>query len=243
MNVIPYEKMDGIPDEKPDAVRKMFNSIALRYDLMNDIMTGGLHRRWKRLAVKESLGNNKGMALDLACGTGDLGLIFVSSGAEKVICIDFSERMLDVARMKAKRKAVTGRLSYSRTDALNLPFPDATFDSVATGFSLRNVDGIAEMFEEVQRVLIPGGRFAVLELAHMKSSLTGKILNFYFKKIIPPLGGIITGDRAAYDYLPESTSNVPDVDELKLLLANIGFSNVKFRSVGWGSVVIISGEK
>ncbi|MCH7619398.1 MAG: bifunctional demethylmenaquinone methyltransferase/2-methoxy-6-polyprenyl-1,4-benzoquinol methylase UbiE [Candidatus Marinimicrobia bacterium] len=243
VNVIPYEKRDGIPDEKPDAVRKMFNSIALRYDLMNDIMTGGLHRRWKRLAVKESLGKNKGMALDLACGTGDLGLIFARSGAEKVICIDFSERMLDVARMKAKRKAVTKRLSFSRTDALNLPFPDATFDSVATGFSLRNVDGIAEMFKEVQRVLKPGGRFAVLELAHMKSSLTGKIFNFYFKKIIPLLGGIITGDRAAYDYLPESISNVPGVDELELLLANTGFSNVKFRLLGWGSVVIISGEK
>ncbi len=243
MNVIPYEKKDGIPVEKADAVRKMFNSIALRYDLMNDIMTGGLHRRWKRLAVKESLGKKKGIALDLACGTGDLGLIFARSGAEKVICIDFSERMLEVARMKAKRKAVTKRLSFSRTDALNLPFPDATFDSVATGFSLRNVDGIAEMFKEVQRVLKPGGLFTVLELAHMKSSLTGKILNFYFKKIIPPIGGIVTRDRAAYDYLPESISNVPDVDKLEVKMINSGFSNVRFRSVGWGSVVIISGEK
>ncbi len=98
MNVIPYEKKDGIPDEKSDAIRKMFNSIALRYDLMNDIMTGGLHRRWKRLTVKESLGEKKGLALDLACGTGDLGLIFARSGAEKVVCIDFSEKMLEKAR-------------------------------------------------------------------------------------------------------------------------------------------------
>ena len=243
MNVIPYEKRDGKSVEKSDAVRKMFNSIALRYDLMNDIMTAGLHRRWKSLAVKESLGEKKGLALDLACGTGDLGLIFARTGAEKVICIDFSEKMLDVARMKAERKAVTKRVSFGRADALDLPFPDATFDSVATGFSLRNIDGIAEMIREVQRVLKPGGRFAVLELAHMKSSLTGKVFNFYFKKIIPPLGGMITRDRAAYDYLPESLSNVPGVDELKLLLANTGFSNIRLKSVGWGSVVIISGEK
>ena len=180
VNVIPYEKRDGISDEKPDAVRKMFNSIALRYDLMNDIMTGGLHRRWKRLAVKESLGKNKGMALDLACGTGDLGLIFARAGAEKVVCIDFSEKMLNFARMKAERESVTKRVSFSRADALDLPFPDATFDSVATGFSLRNVDGIAELFREVQRVLKPGGRFAVFELAHIKSSLTGKIFYFFF---------------------------------------------------------------
>lgn len=243
MNVIPYEKRDGKSVEKSDAVRKMFNSIAFRYDLMNDIMTAGLHRRWKRLAVKESLGEKKELALDLACGTGDLGLIFARAGAEKVVCIDFSEKMLNFARMKAERESVTKRVSFSRADALDLPFPDATFDSVATGFSLRNVDGIAEMFREVQRVLKPGGRFTVLELAHMKSSLTGKIFDFYFKKIVPPLGGIITKDRAAYDYLPESLSNVPGVDELELLLANTGFSNVRLKSVGWGSVVIISGEK
>ena len=243
VKVIPYEKRDGKSVEKSDAVRKMFNSIALRYDLMNDIMTVGLHRRWKRLTVKKSLGEKKELALDLACGTGDMGLIFSRSGVERVVCIDFSEKMLDVARMKAERKSVTKRLAFSRADALDLPFPNATFDSVATGFSLRNLDGIAEMFREAQRVLKPGGRFAILELAHMRSSLTGKIFNFYFKKIIPPLGGIITGDRAAYDYLPESISNVPGVDELELLLANTGFSNVGFRLLGWGSVVIISGEK
>ena len=243
MNVIPYEKKDGTPVEKPDAVRKMFNSIAFRYDLMNDIMTAGLHRRWKRLTVKESLGEKKGLALDLACGTGDLGLIFARSGIEKVVCIDFSEKMLDVARMKAERKSVTKRVSFGRADALDLPFPDAVFDSVATGFSLRNIDGISELFKEAERVLKPGGRFAVLELAHMKSSLTGKIFNFYIKKIIPPLGGIITRDRAAYDYLSESLSNVPGVDELKLLLENAGFSDMRSKLVGWESVVIISGEK
>ena len=242
MTLIPYRKENDSSMEKAEAVQLMFDSIAHRYDLLNDLMTAGMHRRWKQLTIKEVVGDGVESVLDVACGTGDLGFLFKKSGVEKVIGIDFSENMLNVA-MRRKNDKKQEYVLFSRADALGLPFRDDLFDAVATGFSLRNVDGIGKMFDEVYRVLRPGGRFASLELTQMKSGVMNSLFRIYFNKIVPILGGFITGDREAYDYLPESIANVPDAEEVGIMMEQVGFSSIKVKKLGFGSVAIVSGSK
>ena len=242
MAVLPYQKENDSSMKKAEAVQLMFDSIAHRYDLLNDLMTAGMHRRWKHLTVKEAAGDGTNNVLDIACGTGDLGFLFKKSGVEKVIGIDFSENMLKVAARKVNEKERDNVL-FSRADALELPFQDDLFDAVATGFSLRNVDGIEKMFGEVYRVLKPGGRFASLELTEIKSSVIGGLLRIYFYNVVPILGGIITGDREAYDYLPESIANVPKAEEVGIMMEQAGFSSIKVKKLGFGSVALIRGIK
>ncbi len=242
MTLIPYQDKNDIREEKSEAIRRMFDSIAHRYDLLNDLMTARMHRRWKLLTVREVIGNKTDCVLDIACGTGDIGFLFKNSGVEKVIGIDFSENMLEVAIDRGSEKERKNVL-FSRADALELPFQDESFDSVATGFSLRNVDGIGEMFSEAYRVLKPGGRFASVELTHMKSVLFGKLFGIYFNKIVPILGGFITGDREAYDYLPESIANVPNAKDVGRMMEEVGFRFIRVRKLGFGSVALVSGSK
>ena len=242
MPLIPYQKESESLMEKAEAIQLMFNSIAHRYDLLNDLMTAGMHRRWKLLTIKEVLGDGVESVLDIACGTGDLGFLFKKSGVEKVIGIDFSENMLKVA-MRKENKKKRENVYFSRADALGLPFQNDLFDAVATGFSLRNVDGIGKMFGEAYRVLKPGGRFASLELTQMKSGVMNSLFRIYFNKIVPILGGSITGDREAYDYLPESIANVPDAEEVGIMMEQVGFSSIKVKKLGFGSVAIVSGSK
>ena len=242
MAVQPYQKENDSSMKKAEAVQLMFDSIAHRYDLLNDLMTAGMHRRWKRLTVKEAVGNGANSALDIACGTGDLGFLFKKSGVEKVTGIDFSENMLKVAARKVSEKERENVL-FSRADALELPFQDDLFEAVATGFSLRNVDGISKMFAEVFRVLKPGGRFVSLELTHMKSAVIGGLFRIYFNNIVPILGGFITGDREAYDYLPESIANVPNAEEVGIMMEQVGFSSINVKKLGFGSVALVRGIK
>jgi len=242
MAVLPYQKENDSSMNKAEAVQLMFDSIAHRYDLLNDLMTAGMHRRWKRLTVKEAFGSGTNSVLDIACGTGDLGFLFEKSGVEKVIGIDFSENMLKVAARKVSEKELEN-VSFSRADALELPIQDETFEAVATGFSLRNVDGIGKMFGEIYRVLKPGGRFVSLELTHIKSPVIGGLFRIYFNRIVPILGGFITGDREAYDYLPESIANVPKAEEVGIMMEQIGFSSIKVKKLGFGSVALVSGSK
>ena len=242
MPLIPYQKESESLMEKAEAIQLMFNSIAHRYDLLNDLMTAGMHRRWKLLTIKEVLGDGVESVLDIACGTGDLGFLFKKSGVEKVIGIDFSENMLKVAAHKVIEKERDSVL-FSRADALELPFQDELFEAVVTGFSLRNVDGIEKMFGEVYRVLKPGGRFASLELTEIKSSVIGGLFRIYFDNIVPILGGFITGVREAYDYLPESIANVPKAEDVGIMMEQAGFSSIKVKKLGFGSVALIRGIK
>ena len=242
MAVLPYQKENESSMKKAEAVQLMFDSIAHRYDLLNDLMTAGMHRRWKRLTVKDAIGNGTNRVLDIACGTGDLGFQFKRSGVTKVIGIDFSENMLKIAARKVSENERENVL-FSRADALELPFQDDTFEAVATGFSLRNVDGIKKLFGEVYRVLKPGGRFVSLELTHIKSAVIGGLFRVYFNRIVPILGGFITGDREAYDYLPESIANVPKADEVGIMMEQVGFRSINVKKFGFGSVALVSGSK
>jgi len=243
MSVIPYADKDKAPLEKKEAVRRMFDNIAGRYDLMNDIMTAGFHRRWKNLAAREVCRDGAIRVLDIACGTGDIGFMIEKIGVKEIYSADLSIEMLKEAKKRAEKKNRSERLSFSRMDALKLPFRDETFDSVITGFSLRNVDGIAEMFGEVHRVLKSGGKFASLEITPMRSSFFGKIFSFYFNKIVPFVGGIISGDKKAYEYLPESVANVPNADRIAEMMAEAGLTSVIVKRMGMGTVALVSGNK
>lgn len=243
MSVIPYADREKAPLEKREAVRRMFDSIAGRYDLMNDIMTAGFHRRWKTLAAREVCQGGANCVLDVACGTGDIGFAVEKFGVKEIFSVDLSFGMLKEAKNRAERRNLSERLSFSRTDALKLPFRDDTFDSVITGFSLRNVDGIAEMFGEVHRVLKKGGKFASLEISPVRGSLFSRMFDIYFKKIVPFVGGIVTGDQKAYDYLPESVANVPDADRVAKMMQEAGFTTVLVKRMGMGTVALVSGKK
>lgn len=243
MSPIPYADKEKAPLEKKEAVRQMFDNIAGRYDLMNDIMTAGFHRRWKTLAAREVCRDGVNRVLDIACGTGDIGFRIEKIGVKEIYSADLSIEMLKEARKRAEQKNRSELHSFSRTDALKLPFRDETFDSVITGFSLRNVDGIAEMFSEVHRVLKNGGMFASLEITPVRSSLFSKVFNVYFNKIVPFVGGIVTGDKMAYEYLPESVANVPDADRVAEMMEEAGLTSVNVKRMGMGTVALISGNK
>ena len=243
MSVIPYADKEKAPLEKKEAVQRMFDNIAGRYDLMNDIMTAGFHRRWKTLAAREVCRKGANRVLDIACGTGDIGFLVEKYGVKEIYSADLSIEMLKEAKKKAEKRNRSERFSFGRMDALKLPFRDETFDSVITGFSLRNVDGIAEMFGEVHRVLRNGGKFASLEITPMKSSLFSKMFAVYFKKIVPFVGGLITGDKKAYDYLTESVANVPDADRVAVMMEEAGFTSVTVKRMGMGTVALVSGKK
>ena len=243
MSVIPYADKENAPLKKKEAVRKMFDNIAGRYDLMNDIMTAGFHRRWKMLTAREVYQNGTNRVLDIACGTGDIGFAVEKFGVKEVYSADLSIEMLKEAKKRAKKKNISERFSFSRLDALKLPFRDETFDSAITGFSLRNVDGIDKMFGEVYRILKKGGKFASLEITPMRSSIFSKMFNLYFKKVVPLVGGIVTGDKKAYDYLPESVANVPNADRIAEMMEDAGLTSVFVKRLGMGSVAIVSGNK
>ena len=243
MSVIPYADKEKSPVEKKEAVRKMFDNIAGRYDLMNDIMTAGFHRRWKMLTAREVYQDGINRVLDIACGTGDIGFAIEKFGVKEIYSGDLSSEMLKEAKKRAEKKNISERFSFNSMDALKLPFRDETFDSVITGFSLRNVDGIDKMFSEVYRVLKKGGKFASLEITSMKSSIFSKMFDLYFKKVVPFVGGIVTGDKKAYEYLPESVANVPDASKVAEMMEDTGLTSIFVKRLGMGTVAIVSGIK
>lgn len=221
---------------KSQRVRAMFSRIAARYDLMNRIMTLGLDGGWRREAAR--LAEPAGaMALDVGTGTGDLAIALARASARAVVGVDFVEEMLGAARRKSAGSDVGARVRFVNADALQLPFADATFDCVVNGFVLRNVGDLRGGLEEMARVLKPGGRLVCLELTHPPRSIA-PFFELYFGRLVPFVGGIITGQPAAYKYLPASLAPLPDAVQLARLLGDIGFRQVDYQLVGGGTVAI-----
>ena len=218
--------------DKVKAVRRMFDAIAPRYDLVNRVMTFGMDVGWRRKAVA-SLGiRMDALVLDVACGTGDFCRETERIGGRPV-GLDMSMGMLAVARTTAP--LVQG-------DALQTPFGDGLFDAITCGFALRNVADIKELFVEFARVLRPGGRIAVLEVSEPEARVPRAVHSFYFRKMVPLIGGALS-DRDAYSYLPASTAYLPTRRVLIELVQSAGFSDANSRSVGFGAAQIITGTK
>jgi demethylmenaquinone methyltransferase / 2-methoxy-6-polyprenyl-1,4-benzoquinol methylase len=213
----------------PEAVQSMFDRIAPVYDLMNRLMTAGLDLRWRRLAA-EAVVRSGDRVLDAACGTGDFAVADLKAGAGRVTGVDFSERMLVRARRKEPR------VDWVSGDLLALPFPDASFDAATVGFGVRNVADLELSLRELRRVLVPGGRLAILEITRPRGILR-PFYSLWFDRIVPLLGRLLPGG-SAYTYLPASVKRFPDTERLAVLLRGAGFGDVRIRLLG-GSIVAL----
>jgi demethylmenaquinone methyltransferase / 2-methoxy-6-polyprenyl-1,4-benzoquinol methylase len=219
-------------NEKVRAVRRMFDAIAPRYDLVNRVMTFGMDVRWRRKGVA-SLGlRADDLVLDVACGTGDFCREVERRGG-RAVGIDMSFGMLAEARTTAP---------LIQGDALQMPFRAGLFDAITCGFALRNVADIKELLVEFARVLKPGGRIAILEVSEPQGRAPRAVHHFYFRRVVPLIGGLLS-NRDAYSYLPASTVYLPDRRALIELVQAAGFPDAATRPVGLGAAQIITGTK
>jgi demethylmenaquinone methyltransferase/2-methoxy-6-polyprenyl-1,4-benzoquinol methylase len=217
-------------------VRAMFARIVPRYDLVNRLMTMGLDRRWRRetAAIVRPSG---AFALDIATGTGDLALELARQGAHAVVGADFCADMLTAAIGKAARTDAAGKITFVAGDTTRLPFHDDTFDCVVNGFMLRNVTDLPAAFGELGRVLKPGGRLACLDLTPPRGPLHG-LFGFYIGRIVPLLGGAVSGHYFAYRWLGQSLRPHPDADTMAAIMRAAGLGEVGYRLIGFGTVAI-----
>lgn len=229
---------------KADDVRTMFDRIAGRYDLMNRVMTLGIDRRWRNAAVRAAKVDPSTRALDVCCGTGDISFLLAEAGCEHVTGVDFSPNMLEQARRRQKGHrdgAAAQRIDFVQGDALALPFDDASFDVVTVSFGVRNVEDLSLAFREFARVARPGARIVCLEITRPKSRLFNWFYDIWFDRVVPLLGAIVSRDKAAYTYLPESTKSFPRPPQLADVIRAAGITDVRWRRFGGGIVALHSG--
>ncbi len=238
------DKESATTSEQARRVREMFATIAGRYDLLNHLLSGNIDKRWRRLVAKALvtiLADADAQVLDVACGTGDLSFTLRESGRANVIGIDFCRPMLAVAKSKATRG--DSLVPFVEGDALALPFDDCSFEATTIAFGLRNLASVEAGFKELLRVLKPGGRLAVLEFSKPKTPLLRSLFKLYFTRLLPVFGGLISGSRSAYEYLPDSVSRFPDQGELASLMTEAGFEEVSFQNLTGGIAALHLGTR
>ena len=233
-------------DEKARYVASMFDRISGRYDLMNTVMTGGLHHLWRWKTTAVAVRGGGGEALDIATGTGDLAWELADRPTiSRVVGLDFAAQMLAQARRKArKHPRQSDRVHWARADAVNLPFQDDRFWCVTCGFGLRNFYDIEAALREMARVIVPGGRVVILDIVPVVGSdWLSRLFQWYFRKAVPWLGSLLAGSREAYAYLPESVEHYMTPQELAAMMERVGLRNVGYRKMGLGTVAMHAGEK
>lgn len=228
-----YERV--APQEKTRRVRGVFDSVATRYDLMNDLMSGGMHRLWKRYAITLLGLRADHVVLDLAGGTGDLARLIARRGGQ-AWCCDINARMLARGRDRAIDDGEVAGLRYVQADAERLPFAAATFDRLIIGFGLRNVTHKSAALAEMVRVLKPGGRAVVLEFSTVQAPWLAQLYDAYSFKILPRVGAVVARDADSYRYLAESIRVHPDQDALTLMMERAGFVAVRHHNLLAGVV-------
>lgn len=221
----------------------MFAGIAGRYDLLNHLLSGNIDKRWRRIvAAKLQPSLTKGTrALDVACGTGDLSIVLDSAGEAEVIGIDFCRPMLELAAQKVS--ATSRSIPFIEGDALCLPFAGRSFDVVTIAFGLRNLSSVEDGLSELCRVLKPGGRIAILEFSRPSVPGLRGLFQFYFTRVLPRIGGLLSGSRGAYEYLPDSVSKFPDQQSLADMMRKTGFKGVEFQNLTGGIAALHTGAR
>jgi demethylmenaquinone methyltransferase/2-methoxy-6-polyprenyl-1,4-benzoquinol methylase len=238
-----YKTVDA--KEKVKLVAGVFHSVAAKYDLMNDLMSGGVHRLWKRFTIELSGVRPGNKVLDIAGGTGDLTAKFsrIVGREGKVVLADINDSMLKVGRDKLIDKGIVGNVEYVQANAECLPFPDNYFDCVSIAFGLRNVTDKDAALRSMLRVLKPGGRLLVLEFSKPQSAALGKLYDTYSFTALPMLGKLFANDADSYRYLAESIRMHPDQETLKQMMQNAGFARSEYFNMTGGIVALHRGLK
>ncbi|HMQ57313.1 MAG TPA: bifunctional demethylmenaquinone methyltransferase/2-methoxy-6-polyprenyl-1,4-benzoquinol methylase UbiE [Rhizobiaceae bacterium] len=233
-----YGFRDVAPGEKQGMVDEVFHKVARRYDLMNDLMSGGMHRLWKDAAVSWlSPPRRSGWrALDVAGGTGDIAfrIVEASGGLADVTVLDINGSMLDVGRARAEKRKLSGRMEFVEANAEALPFADGVFDAYTIAFGIRNVPDIAKALAEAYRVLKRGGRFICLEFSEVDVAGLDRFYDEWSFKAIPPIGRMVTGDEEPYRYLVESIRKFPKQAAFAEMISAAGFGRVQWRNYSGG---------
>ena len=232
-------------DDKQGLVANVFNSVAKKYDIMNDVMSFGIHRLWKRYTI-DCAGARKGMkVLDIAGGTGDLTAQFSRrvGPTGEVVLADINQAMLDVGRDKLRNMGIVDNVDYVQANAEELPFEDDRFDIITIAFGLRNVTDKQKALESMYRVLKPGGRLLVLEFSKPVPPLLSQAYDFYSFNVLPKMGQLVAGDADSYQYLAESIRMHPDQETLKGMMETAGYEQVTFQNLTGGIVALHRGFK
>jgi demethylmenaquinone methyltransferase / 2-methoxy-6-polyprenyl-1,4-benzoquinol methylase len=231
--------------EGPDKARfvsEMFSRIAARYDLMNGLMTFGMHQAWRRVAARQTIPAPDGPALDLATGTADLALALREIHPHRtIVAVDFALGMLAVARAKLRRADPQERVRLAAADALQLPFADRTFACVTSAFLLRNLADLELGLREMTRITRAGGRVVALEITQPTVAGFTPLFRFYFHRVVPRVGQLVGGDREAYTYLPQSVDRFLTPSGLSTLMMKVGLRGVTYRRLGIGTVTVHAG--
>jgi demethylmenaquinone methyltransferase/2-methoxy-6-polyprenyl-1,4-benzoquinol methylase len=219
----------------------VFDSVAPKYDLMNDLMSLGIHRLWKRIFISVLAPSPHRTLLDLAGGTGDISFGWLAAGGGPVIMSDINAAMLSVGRDRALERGLADRLTFLTADAEKLPLPDRSVDTVSMAFGLRNCTDKDAVLAEARRVLKPGGRFACLEFSRVQVAALNPIYDAWSFKVLPKLGQIFAGDADSYQYLAESIRMFPDQETLAGMMRRAGLERVKVRNLSGGIAAIHTG--
>ena len=226
--------------EKQTLVNNVFNSVADKYDLMNDLASLGIHRLWKDSLINWLAPQPYQKLADIAGGTGDISMKFLLAGGSSAHIIDINKEMITKGKLKNNNN---NNLSWTIASAENLPMADNSYERASMGFGLRNITNRVLALKEVYRILKPGGRFICLEFSHVENSLLKKIYDIWSFEFMPRIGQKITGDKEAYNYLVESIRQFPTQPELTQMFSEAGFSRVKYRNLSNGIVTLHSGWK
>jgi demethylmenaquinone methyltransferase / 2-methoxy-6-polyprenyl-1,4-benzoquinol methylase len=233
------------PSKSPDRIASMFDAIAGRYDLLNHLLSGGIDRRWRTRAIQSLALTGRESVLDLCTGTADLALAAMRArpGAACVIGVDFSSAMLRVGLRKVRRARMDRHIALVRGDATRIPVADGAFDAITVAFGIRNVEDTAAACAEMHRVLVPGGRLAILEFAVPTMPVWASVYGWYLRNVLPRIGRTISRDDAAYAYLPASIDAFASPDELVKILRQAGFAEVSTVPLTLGSVCLYAARR
>lgn len=236
----PYSNSDL---SKKKQVGAMFDSIAPKYDFLNHFLSLGIDRSWRKKAINKLRPYSPKKILDIATGTGDLAIAALKLNPDEIVGIDISEKMLEQGKLKIRKKGLEKKIKLQSGDSEAIPFPDEVFDGLTVAFGVRNFEHLSLGLSEMYRVLKPGGACVILEFSRPVSFPFKQIYTFYFFKILPFIGKLVSKDSYAYTYLPDSVDEFPDGEKFLGILETIGFSNLSLKRLSFGIATIYSGVK
>lgn len=226
-----------------EKAQQLFNDIAGRYDLLNHLLSFQVDKGWRRKAMKYLDDSHKDYLLDMACGTADFSIAAVKAGARKVLGVDLSEEMMKIGKLKVDQAGLSGVISFQQGSCEDLPLEDGTFSACTIAFGVRNFEDREAGMKQVYRVLRPGGRLIILEFTLPRHRWFRQLYLFYFNRLLPFIGGLVSGNRAAYRYLPESVKGFPQPEDFRKTLESVGFKECMIRRYSGGIVALYVADK